>query len=203
MIAGLCPLCRRFRFADRHMKKAFLFLTLILATLSFAADNKPIEDVFNRYWSAYSRKDFNAAAAEVLPADLENAKTVLLPIFIGAQSHKNKEALEIVNLFFGKTVGTARANLPATEVFAGLNRIISGNNPEMFEAFKTASTSIVFVRRPNDDDAEVHFQVSVRGAADMDAESLTRKNGRWWIRLNEDPKDIATQFKAMFEKQGS
>jgi hypothetical protein len=88
------------------------------------------------------------------------------------------------------------------EVFAGLNRIISGNNPDMFEAFKAATTSIVFVRRPNDDDAEVHFQVSVKGAADMDAERLTRKSGRWYIRLNEDPNEIAAQFKALFAKQG-
>ena len=185
------------------MKKAFLFLALTLTTLSFAADNKPIEDAFNRYWAAYSKKDFNAAAALVLPSDLENAKTVLLPVFLGAQAHKSKEVQEIVNLFFGKTVGTARSSLSPVEVYAGLNRIISGNNPDMFEAFKVATTSIVFVRRPKDDEAEVHFQISVKGAADMDAEGLVRKDGRWWVKLNEDPKEAAEQFKAMFAaKQG-
>lgn len=184
------------------MKKALLFLTLALAPLAFAADNKPVEDVFNRYWSAYSKKDFAAAAADVLPADLENAKTILLPVFLGAQAHKHKEVQEVVNAFFGKAVGKARESLSPIEVFAGLNRIISGNNPEMFEAFKQATTSIVFVRRPSDDEAEVHFQVSVRGAAEMDAEALTKRNGRWWVRLNEEPKEVAAQFKAMFEKQG-
>jgi hypothetical protein len=184
------------------MKKAFLFLTLALTSLSFAADNKPIEDVFNRYWTAYSKKDFNTAAADVLPSDLEGAKTVLLPLFLGAQTNKNKEVQEVVNAFFGKTVGKARESLSPADVFVGLNRIISGNNPDMFEAFKAATTSIVFVRRPNDDEAEVHFQVSVKGAAEMDAESLAKKNGRWWVRLNDDPKQIAVQFKALFEKQG-
>lgn len=184
------------------MKKAFLFLALALTSFSLAADNRPIEETFNRYWSLYSKKDFTAAAADVLPADLENAKSVLLPLFLGAQTHANKDVQQVVGAFFGRTVGKAREAMPATEVFAGLNRIISVNNPDMFEAFKLATTSIVFVRRPADDDAEVHFQVSVRGAADMDAERLTLKNGRWWIRLNEDPQEIAAQFKALFAKQG-
>jgi hypothetical protein len=185
------------------MKKAFLLLALTLTTLAFGADNKPIEDTFNRYWAAYSRKDFAAAAAEMLPSDLENAKTILLPVFLGAQTHKSKEVQEVVTAFFGKTVGKARESLSPAEVFAGLNRIISGNNPDMFEAFKVATTSIVFVRRPKDDEAEVHFQVSVKGSAEMDAEGLIRKNGRWWIRLNDDPQEAANQFKAMFAaKQG-
>jgi hypothetical protein len=185
------------------MKKAFLLLALTLTTLAFAADNKPIEDTFNRYWAAYSRKDFAAAGADVLPSDLENAKTILLPVFLGAQTNKNKEVQDIVVAFFGKAVGKGRESLSPVEVFAGLNRIISGNNPDMFEAFKVASTSIVFVRRMKDDEAEVHFQVSVKGAAEMDAEGLIRKDGRWWIRLNDDPKEAAEQFKAMFAaKQG-
>lgn len=32
----------------------------------------------------------------------------------------------------------------------------------------------------------------------MDAEALKKQNGRWWVRLNEDPELIATRFKAMF-----
>jgi hypothetical protein len=186
------------------MKKAFLFLTALIAlsSISFAADNAPIEETFNRYWSAYSKKDFAKAAADVLPADLEAAKSALLPVFLAAQGNTTKEAQEIVTAFFGRTVGKARESLTPADVFAGLNRIAMANNPDMFEMLKDATTSIVFVRRPNDDDAEVHFQVSLRGAADMDSESLTKKNGRWWVRLNEDPQQLAANFKALFTKQG-
>src|SRR5438045_1176639 len=120
MIAGLCRTRGPAWFAGCHMKKAFLLLTLLLTSVSFAADNKPIEDTFNRYWSAYSKRDFATAAADVLPSDLDNAKTVLLPVFLGAQTHKSKEVQEIVTAFFGKTVGKAREALPPVEVFAGL-----------------------------------------------------------------------------------
>src|SRR5688572_19731309 len=71
------------------MKKLILLtLALIINTASFAADTKPIEEVFQRYWSAYAKKDFVKAAADVLPSDLEDAKTALLPVFLQAQTSK-------------------------------------------------------------------------------------------------------------------
>ena len=184
------------------MKKLLsLTLTLLLTAAAFAADTKPIEDVFQRYWSAYSKKDFVKAAADILPADLENAKKALLPVFLEAQANREKEAQELVNAFFGRTVGKARENLSPQDVFAGLNRIITGSNPEFFEMLKDASVSIIFVRTPDADNAEVHFQVTVRGQSDTDAEALTRKDGRWWVRINEDPEQVAAQFKEMFSKK--
>ena len=184
------------------MKKLIvLTLALLVNAIAFAADTKPIEDVFQRYWSAYSKKDFTKAAADVLPADLEDAKTALLPVFLAAQGNTDKQAQEMVNAFFGRTVGKARESLPPLEVFAGLNRLITSGNPEFFEALKEAKLSIIFVRTPDEDNAEVHFQVTIRGASDTDAESLTKKNGRWWVRINEDPKDVAKNLKAMLEKK--
>ena len=67
---------------------------------------------------------------------------------------------------------------------------------------KNASLSIIFVRTPDADNAEVHFQVTVRGQSDTDSEALTKKDGRWWLRINEDPKEIATHFKEMMAKKG-
>ncbi|MES2697438.1 MAG: hypothetical protein V4773_28490 [Verrucomicrobiota bacterium] len=181
------------------MKKALLLLlTLTIAAVSFAADNKPIEAVFNKYWEAYARKDFVKAAAEILPSDLDEAKSELLPIFLGAQTHKKKEAQDVVALFFGRAVGKARESLSPAEVYAGLNRVVTANNPDFFELLKEAKTSIVFIRTPDDDNAEVHFQVTIRAESDMDSENLTKKNGRWWLRINEDPKQVAAQLKAMF-----
>lgn len=185
------------------MKKLFLLtLALTLNAVSFAANTKPIEDVFQRYWSAYARKDFAKAAADVLPGDLDDAKAALLPIFLQAQTHKDKEVQEMVNTFFGRTVGKARESLAPQEVFAGLNRLITAGNADFFEVLKDASVSIIFVRTPDDDNAEVHFQVTIRGQSDTDAETLTRKNGRWWVRINEDPKEVASHFKEMLAKKG-
>jgi hypothetical protein len=57
------------------MKKTFLLLlSLVVATASFAADTKPVETTFQRYWASYSKKDFTKAAADVLPSDLEATK---------------------------------------------------------------------------------------------------------------------------------
>lgn len=178
-----------------------LTLALTLCAASFAADTKPIEDVFNRYWSAYAKKDFARAAADVLPSDLEEAKAALLPVFLEAQNHRGKEVQEMVTAFFGRTVGKARESLTPQEVFAGLNRLITGGNPEFFELLKNASVSIIFVRRPDAENAEVHFQVTVQGQSDTDSEALTNKNGRWWVRISEDPREVAAHFKEMLTEK--
>jgi hypothetical protein len=185
------------------MKKLLaLTLALTLNVAAFAANTQPIEDVFQRYWSAYSKKDFVKAAADVLPSDLEEAKAALLPVFLQAQSHKDKEVQEMVTTFFGRIVGKSRETLSTQDVYAGLNRLITAGNAEFFEVLKDAALSIIFVRRPDDDNAEVHFQVTIRGQSDTDAETLTKKNNRWWVRINEDPKAVAAHFKEMLAKKG-
>ena len=183
------------------MKKFFaVTLALSLCASLFGADSKPIEEVFQRYWGAYVKKDFVRAAADVLPSDLDAAKAALLPVFLEAQSRTDKETQELVTMFFGRTVGKARETLSPQDVFAGLNRIITAGNPQFFEVLKDASLTIVFVRRPDNENAEIHFQVTVQAQSDMDAESLTLKNGRWWVRINEDPKDIAEHFRSILKK---
>lgn len=188
---------------QRHMKKVLsLALALVVtAACHAAATTKPIEDVFQRYWGAYANKDFAKAAADVLPSDLDEAKKELLPVFLQAQSHPDKEVQDMVSAFFGRTVGKAREAMSPVDVFAALNRVVTAGNPDLFEVLKDAALSIVFVRTPDEDNAEVHYQVTVRGASDMDVDTLTKKNGRWWVRINEDPKEVAANFKAMLEKK--
>jgi hypothetical protein len=182
------------------MKKTLLLLVaLTFAGAAFAANTQPVEEVFQRYWSAYAKKDFAKAAAEMLPSDLEETKAAVLPVFLAAQGHKEKEVQEMVALFFGRTVGKARETMSPADVFAALNRIIMAGDPQMFELLKDAAVSIIFVRTPAPDEAEVHFQVTIRGESDTDSEALSRKNGRWWVRVKDEPKDVAAQFKAMFE----
>lgn len=185
------------------MKKLLILLTtLAFSAVAMAADNAPIEAQFLKYWDAYAKKDFAKAAAEVLPSDLDEAKAEILPVFLGAQTSAKKPVQEIVTIFFGKAVGKSRESMSPAEVFAGLNRVITANNPDFFEMLKEAKTSIVFVRTPDNDNAEIHFQVTVRGASDMDSERLTKKNGRWWMRFSEDPKNVASQFKQIFAAEG-
>lgn len=183
------------------MKPAFLFaLSLIVSAAAYAANTKPIEDVFQRYWGAYARKDLAKAAADILPSDLDELKAAVLPVFLSAQSVKNKEAVEFVNLFFGRTVGSARANMSPVDVYAALNRLAMASDPQMFDALKDASVSIIFVRTPTANEAEIHFQVTLKGASDTDAEKLVNKNGRWWVRVKDDPKETAAHFKELFAK---
>jgi hypothetical protein len=183
------------------MKKLLVItVALCLCAGSFAADTKPIEDVFQRYWSAYVKKDFAKAAADVLPSDLDATKAALLPVFLEAQSRTDKETQEIVTTFFGRTVGKSRESLSPQDVFAGLNRLVTAGNPQFFDLLKDAAVSIIFVRRPDDDNAEIHFQVTVQGQSDTDSEALTKKDGRWWLRVNEDPKEIAAHFRQVLKK---
>jgi hypothetical protein len=184
--------------------KKLIVLTLVLASVavSFAANTKPIEEVFQRYWSAYSKKDFVKASADMLPSDLEEAKKALLPVFLEAQGNKDKEVQEMVVAFFGRTVGKSRETMSPQEVFAGMNRLVTAASPELFEALKEASVSIIFVRMVDDDNAEVHFQITTRGQSDTDVEALKKKDGRWWMRVNEQPQEIAAHFKTMLAKKG-
>jgi hypothetical protein len=181
------------------MKKAFLFLlALIGATSGFASNTKAIEDVFNRYWSSYVRKDFVQAAADVLPGDLDATRAAVLPVFLAAQGHKDKQAQEVIAAFFGRIVGKARETMSGPEVFAGLHRVMTTGDASFFEMLKNASTTIVFVRNLDDENAEVHYQIMFRGESDMDVEIFAKRNGRWWVRLADDPHETAEQFKAMF-----
>lgn len=181
------------------MKKTFLLLlSLVVVTASFAADTKPVETTFQRYWASYSKKDFTKAAAEVLPSDLEATKAAVLPVFLANQSSKAKDAPEVLAAFFGKTVGKARETMTAVEVFAGLNRIVAAGSPELFEVLKDATVSIIFVKSVSAEASEIHFQVMVRGQGDTDAEDLVKKDGRWWVKIKDDPKQTAQSFKDLF-----
>ncbi|MCX6955859.1 MAG: hypothetical protein NTV51_27260 [Verrucomicrobia bacterium] len=183
------------------MKKFLSVLAfLAVAVVAHAADTKPIEDAFQKYWALYSKKEFVKAAAEILPSDLEATRAAVLPVMLAGQNSKSKEAQEVLGAFFGKTVGKSRETMSAPEVFAGLNRVVATGSPELFEALKEASVSIIFVRSLTPDTAEVHFQITVRGAGDTDVEPLAKKDGRWWVKIKDDPKQTAESFKELFAK---
>ena len=188
-------------FTRKPMKTIFLLLvSLTVSATALAADTKPVEEVFQRYWGVYVKKDFAKAAAEILPSDLEATKAAVLPVFLAGQTSRSKDAPVILGAFFGKAVGKGRETMSAADVFAGLNRVVVAGNPEMFEAFKEAVLSIIFVRAVSADAAEVHFQITVRGESDTDVESLVRQDGRWWVRVKDDPKEAAANFKELFGK---
>ena len=180
------------------MKKTLFLLTALLLPLAaFAADTTPIEDVFQRYWRASVKKEIAKATAEVLPADLDDLKAAILPVFLANQAPKDKTAQEFSSTFFNKIVGTARTNMSSAEVFAGFQRLVIATNPQMSDILKDATLSIIFVRTPSADEAEVHYQVTIRGESEIDADRLVKKNGRWWVRLKDDPKELAAQFTQM------
>lgn len=186
-------------FSTPIMKKAFLLLlSLTVAAAAFAADTKPVETTFQRYWAAYSKKDFTKAAAEILPSDLEAMKAAVLPVFLAGQTSKAKDAAEVSGAFFGKTVGKSRETMSAQDVYVGLNRVVAVGSPGLFDALNEASLSIIFIRAVTADEAEIHFQVMVRGQGDTDAESLVKKDGRWWVKLKDEPKETAANFKELF-----
>jgi hypothetical protein len=182
------------------MKQALtLCLALAFTSVSFASNTQQqVEETFQRYWAAFTKKDFAKATTEILPSDLDDLKAAILPVFVGAQGHKVKEVQELVNAFFGRIVGKARETMAPQEVFTGLNRVLMVGNPQLFDMLREASTTIIFVRTPDADNAEVHFQLTLQGESEIEVETLTKKNGRWWMRVKEDPRETAEGFKQMF-----
>jgi hypothetical protein len=184
------------------MIKALAFLvTLTFTAAGLAAAANPAEEVFQRYWGAYSKKDFARAATDILPSDLDDTKAALLPVLLGAQASKEKEIQDMVTAFFGRTVGKSRESFSPQDVYAGLQRLVTAGNPQFFEMLKDAKVAIIFVRSLDADNSEIHYQVTIGSESDTDVEALTRKNGRWWVRINEDPKQVAAQIKAVIEKK--
>lgn len=178
------------------MRKTLLFLiAFTLCAVARAADTKPAEEVFLRYWAAFAKGDYVRAAAEVLPSDLEEAKTALLPVFIAAQAKPAADLQEMTKLFFGRTVGKARETMSAVDVYVGLMRLVAATDPAFTEAVKDAKVEIIIAREPGPDLVEVHYQMIIRGDSDTDSETLARKNGRWWLKLNAEAKEIAEQLK--------
>ena len=196
--------CLRLGHSPSFPMKNFLrfFIGFSVAAVAFAAEPKPIEETFEGYWSAYVRKDFPRVTADILPSDLEDTKAALLPVFLAAQTSKEKDALTVVTAFFGRTVGKARESLSPQEVFAALHRVTIAANPDFFEVLKEAKIAVVFVRTPDADNAEIHYQISIRGETQIEVDRLVKKDGRWWMRVKEDPRETAAQFKQMFG-QGS
>lgn len=184
------------------MKKLLLPLVLLAsAALCRAADTKPVEEVFVRYWKAFAKGDYVQAAADILPSDLEEAKAALLPVLVAAQTKQDPEVQEMVKIFFGRTVGKARETMSPADVFAGLSRLIAAQDPELAEAMKEAKVEVIISRLPEPDVAEVHYQIILKnGGSDTDADFLARKNGRWWMRATAEAKEIAAQLKARISK---
>lgn len=187
--------------SPKNMKKVLtLVLALACCVAASASSTQAVEEAFQRYWSAVAQKDFAKAAGDILPSDLEDLRKTVLPVFVAAQGHKSKEMQELINTFFGRAVGKARENLSAQEVFLGLNRILVQTNPLMFDLMKQAKTTIVFVRTVDADNVEIHFQITVQAESEMEVEAFTRRNGRWWVRLKDEPQETAEQFKALFAR---
>ena len=67
--------------------------------------------------------------------------------------------------------------------------------PAAFEQFgDIAQVWSSYESRHKQDDA----QPFLRG---INSFQLCRQNGRWWVRINEDPKEVAAQFKARLAKK--
>jgi hypothetical protein len=77
---------------------------------------------------------------------------------------------------------------------------VAAGSPDLFDGLKDAAVSLIFVRAVSPESVEIHFQVTLRGNSDTDMEALVKKDGRWWVKIKDDPKEAAANFKQLFAK---
>jgi hypothetical protein len=163
-----------------------------------AADEDNVRRVFFTYWKSFASSDFSAAGATISPDDLVAAKRELLPVFLTISENPAKDAQQFTSAFFGQLPASKRTGLTPLEVYASLNRLIASVSLDMFKALSSATTEIDRVQI-SDSDAIVHYRVVFQGISNADTEALVKKDGKWWLRLKENPQETAKKFRMLFK----
>ena len=97
-------------------------LILLLAGSAAQAQQPEVTALMENYWRAYSRSDFEAAAAYLDPRDVESLRNGILPLFLQAADSKNVNVVPLVKEFFADTPVDKREDMTGPQVFAGRNR---------------------------------------------------------------------------------
>lgn len=168
---------------------------IIVHASAFAAGKDDISQRMHDYWGTYSRGEFGKAADFILPTDLSNMKTELLPVFIDASQSADPEIQAIAKVFFSAIPDGPDPEMSPAQVFVGFNRFIYAANPELHSALQQSIIEVTDVAWSSDSEAMVSYRITIQDTPVSDVERFQRQGEQWYLRLKEPPRDTAIKFR--------
>lgn len=177
--------------------KFFIAIIVLLAYASpaGASDETDILSTMKKYWAAYSNMNFKAAADFICPADLDLAKSELLPIFLAAGNSSDPELHLISNTFFSKIPQKSRSEATGQQVFVGLNNFIVAANPKFFEFIQGSSIEPIEIELSSKNKATLTYRIEIQDLPVTDIERFSKPYDEWCLRVKEHPRDTAAKFR--------
>lgn len=161
----------------------------MICVLSFASNAKTPKEIMHSYWGEFSEANFDKTYNYIHPSDLDELKSVILPIFLEAQDSKIEEVRDIVSVFFGKiTQKKDREMMSRKDVYIGVHSIIFKARPELMSFLKKTKINITEVDQKNDQ-ATLYYHLLINDMRQKgtDYEKLEKFNDKWFLLLKQRP----------------
>lgn len=178
------------------MRRVFA-LILLLAVGAAQAQQPEVTALMEEYWRAYSRSDFEAAAAYLDPRDVESLRNGILPLFLQAADSKNVNVVPLVKEFFADTPVDKREDMTGPQVFAGMNRMMRDVMPPVYESLRKSSIHVNKVTLEADGMAVVDYTVRLPEGDGTDSERANLHEGRWYLRTKDSTAITIERFRML------
>ena len=178
------------------MRRLFA-LILLLAPGAAHAQQPEVTALMENYWRAYSRSDFEAAAAYLDPRDVESLRNGILPLFLQAADSKNVNVVPLVKVFFADTSVDEREDMTGPQVFAGMNRMMRDVMPPVYESLRKSSIHVTKVTLEADGTAIVDYTVRLPEGDGTDSERANLHEGRWYLRTKDSTAITIERFRML------
>ena len=178
------------------MRRVFA-LILLLAVGAAQAQQPEVTALMEDYWRAYSRSDFEAAAAYLDPRDVESLRNGILPLFLQAADSKNVNVVPLVKEFFADTPVDKREDMTGPQVFAGMNRMMRDVMPPVYESLRKSSIHVNKVTLEADGMAVVDYTVRLPEGDGTDSERANLHEGRWYLRTKDSTAITIERFRML------
>ncbi len=175
------------------------FVTLILLLVAGAglAQQPEVTTLMENYWRAYSRSDFEAAAAYLDPRDVNSLRAGILPLFLQAADSKNVNVVPLVKAFFGNVATDKREDMTGPQVFAGMNRMMRDVMPAVYDALRTSTIQVTKVTLDADGMAVVEYAIRLPEGDSTDSERANLHEGRWYLRTKDSTAITIERFRML------
>ncbi len=177
--------------------RRLLTLVLLLAAGVAQAQQPEVTALMENYWRAYSRSDFEAAAAYLDPRDVNSLRDGILPLFLQAADSKNVNVVPLVKVFFGNVAVEKRKDMTGPQVFAGMNRMMRDVMPTVYDALRKASIQVTKVSFEADGMAVVEYTIRLPEGNGSDSERANLHEGRWYLRTKDSTALTIERFRML------
>jgi hypothetical protein len=174
-----------------------LGIVLLVVTGAARAAQPEVTALMEQYWRAYSRSDFEGAAAYLDPRDLGALQAGLLPLFLQASDSKNVNVVPLVRAFFTGIPADRREDMTASQVFAGMNYMMRDVLPAAYEALGKTSIRVDKVETGDDGTAIIEYTLNLPGGEAVDRERANLHEGRWYLRTKDSPAVTIERFRML------